>query len=278
MAILASTTEGIGRIAGDELCLLTLPFGDLGSALDSGIDATQFATMPVRKRISADRAELLPTVVSPSKIWAVGFAYHSHRSEIGITDQIDDPLVFLEAPSSVTATATPIRLPAGSPSMVDYEGELAVVIGRRASSVDESVAMSYVAGYTIANDVSARDVQKGLLPGRAASVTDAKSFDTFTPLGPYLATLDEFEDPHDLRLRTWVDGELRQDSRTSLLIHSVPKLISYLSRRSTLEAGDVILTGTPSGVGHAHGRYLRPGATIQIEIEGIGTLTNTVSD
>jgi 2-keto-4-pentenoate hydratase/2-oxohepta-3-ene-1,7-dioic acid hydratase in catechol pathway len=117
-------------------------------------------------------------------------------------------------------------------------------------------------------------VQKGLLPGRAADVSTAKSFDTFTPMGPCLATLDEFDDPSDLHLQTWVDGELRQDARTSDLIHPVGPLISYLSRQTTLEPGDVVMTGTPAGVGHPQGRYLRSGSEVRIAIEGIGTLVN----
>ena len=121
-------------------------------------------------------------------------------------------------------------------------------------------------------------MQKGRIPGRAADVTAAKSFDTFTPMGPALATLDEFADPDDLHLRTWVDDELRQDARTSQLIHPVPALVSYLSRQTTLEPGDVIATGTPAGVGHKRGRFLRSGTEVRIEIEGIGTLANTAPD
>lgn len=141
--------------------------------------------------------------------------------------------------------------------------------------MQEADAYSFVAGFTICNDVSARDVQKGRVPGRAANVTAAKSFDTFTPMGPTLATLDEFADPDDLHLRTWVSGELRQDARTSQLIHPVSALVSYLSRQTTLEPGDVIATGTPAGVGHKQGLFLRSGDEVRIEIEGIGTLVNT---
>jgi 2-keto-4-pentenoate hydratase/2-oxohepta-3-ene-1,7-dioic acid hydratase in catechol pathway len=208
-------------------------------------------------------------------MWAVGFAYADHRTEVGYSTTVDDPMIFLKAPSSVTATESLIVLPTVAPQKVDYEGELGVVIGSRATAVTPEEAMSYVAGYTICNDVSARDVQKGLLPGRAADVSAAKSFDTFTPMGPWLTTLDDLDDPHDLRLRTWVDGELRQDARTSKMIYPIPTLISYLSRQTTLEASDVILTGTPAGVGHKQGKFLRAGTTVEIEIEGLGRLTNT---
>ncbi|WP_353961888.1 fumarylacetoacetate hydrolase family protein [Streptomyces sp. NBC_01764] len=148
-------------------------------------------------------------------------------------------------------------------------------MGRRATDVSEAEAYAFVAGFTIVNDVSARDVQKGRIPGRAADVTAAKTFDTFTPMGPALVTIDEFTEPDDLRLRTWVGGDLRQDARTSQLIHPVPALVSYLSRQTTLEPGDVISTGTPAGVGHRRGLFLRSGTEVCIEIEGIGTLVNT---
>ncbi|MFM9698766.1 fumarylacetoacetate hydrolase family protein [Streptomyces europaeiscabiei] len=174
-------------------------------------------------------------------------------------------------------------LPEGSPDEVDYEGELAVVIGRRATDVSavEAEAYAFVAGFTIVNDVndvndvSARDVQKGRIPGRSANVTAAKSLDTFTPMGPALNTLDEVTDPDDLRLRIRGDDELRQDARTSQLIHPVPALVTCLSRQTTLEPGDVISTGTPAGVGHRQGLFLRSGTEVRIGIEGIGALVNT---
>ena len=212
----------------------------------------------------------------PSKIWAVGFAYHDHRSEVGFTGEIDEPTIFLKAPSSVTATGREIVLPPAAPDRVDYEGELAVVMGAQVTRADEATALRGVAGYTICNDVSARDVQKGMLPRRPADVSAAKSFDTFTPMGPWMTTRDELADAADLHLRTWVDSELRQDARTSALIYPVPWLVSYLSWQTTLEPGDVIMTGTPGGVGHRQGRFLRPGSSVRIEIDGIGTLVNPV--
>jgi 2-keto-4-pentenoate hydratase/2-oxohepta-3-ene-1,7-dioic acid hydratase in catechol pathway len=275
MSLLASTREGIGRVEGDELVLLNIRFTDLGQALQAGLDLAELQTVPERRRIPLDQARLLATIPRPSKIWAVGFAYADHRAEVGYTAEVDDPVIFFKAPSSVTATHTPILLPPVAPDKVDYEGELAVVIGARAVGIDAQHAMAAIAGFTICNDVSARDVQKGLLPGRAADVSTAKSFDTFTPMGPWLATLDEFRDPADLRLRTWVDGELRQDASTAQLIYSIPNLIAYLSHQTTLEPGDVILTGTPAGVGHKQGKFLRPGSQVRIEVEGIGVLENT---
>ncbi|MFC8667759.1 fumarylacetoacetate hydrolase family protein [Streptomyces sp. NPDC057199] len=277
MTRLVSTAKGIGRLEddGETVALLDLDATDIGAALQSGLDIASIATAGVRDRVPTAQAQLAAPVPRPSKIWAVGYAYAGHRTEVGYAGTAEDPVIFLKAPSSVVGTGERIRFPKAAPDEVDYEGELAVVIGRRATGVPEADAYSFVAGFTICNDVSARDVQKGRVPGRAANVTAAKSFDTFTPIGPALATLDEFADPDDLHLRTWVAGELRQDARTSQLIHPVPALVSYLSRQTTLEPGDVIATGTPAGVGHKRGLFLRSGDEVRIEIEGIGTLVNT---
>ncbi len=277
MTRLVSTAKGIGRLEDDGLTVALLDHDapDLGAALQAGIDVATLSTAAVRERVAIEDTALLATVPRPSKIWAVGFAYAEHRGEVGYSGVADDPVIFLKAPSSVIGTGQAIRFPRVAPDQVDYEGELGVVVGKRATDVAAADAYSYIAGFTICNDVSARDVQKGRIPGRAADVGTAKSFDTFTPMGPALATLDELADPDDLHLRTWVDGELRQDARTSQLIHPVAELLSYLSRQTTLEPGDVISTGTPSGVGHPQGRFLRSGTEIKIEIEGIGVLVNT---
>ncbi|GAA3999845.1 MULTISPECIES: fumarylacetoacetate hydrolase family protein [Streptomyces] len=277
MTRLVSTAKGIGRLEddGETVAFLDLDATDLGAALQAGLDIAAIATAAVRDRVPTAQAQFVAPVPRPSKIWAVGYAYAGHRTEVGYTGTAEDPVIFLKAPSSVIGTGEQIRFPKAAPDEVDYEGELAVVIGRRATDVSEADAYSFVAGFTICNDVSARDVQKGRVPGRAANVTAAKSFDTFTPIGPALATLDEFADPDDLHLRTWVTGELRQDARTSQLIHPVSALVSYLSRQTTLEPGDVIATGTPAGVGHKQGLFLRSGDEVRIEIEGIGTLVNT---
>jgi 2-keto-4-pentenoate hydratase/2-oxohepta-3-ene-1,7-dioic acid hydratase in catechol pathway len=274
---LVSTVNGIGKLEDDgkTVALLDLDATDLGAALHAGLDIAAIAEATVRNRIPTTQAQLIAPVPRPSKIWAVGYAYAGHRAEVGYTSEAKDPVIFLKAPSSVIGTGAPIRFPKVAPDEVDYEGELAVVIGKPATDVSRQDAYSYVAGFTICNDVSARDIQKGRIPGRAANVTAAKSFDTFTPMGPALATLGGFADPDDLHLRTWVNGELRQDARTSQLIHRVSALVSYLSRQTTLEPGDVIATGTPAGVGHKQNLFLRPGDEIRIEIEGIGTLVNT---
>lgn len=276
MTRFVSTTQGVGRLADDETVeLLRMDEPDIGAALRAGRSVADLAAAGVRAVHRLTDVELLPTIPQPSKIWAVGFGYHDHRAETGHTSEVGEPTIFMKAPSSVTATGCPIRFPAVAPNDVDYEGELAIVIGTRLTSVDEDAAFQGIAGFTVGNDVSARDVQKGRIPGRPADVSAAKSFDTFTPLGPALATLDGFADPDNLSLRTWVDDELRQDARTSDLIYPVRLIVSYLSRQTTLEPGDVVMTGTPAGVGHKQGKFLRSGQTVRIAIEGIGELVNT---
>ena len=276
MSRLVSTDRGVGRLESDAttVALLDLDAPDLGAALAGGTDVTELTMCPVRKRLPLAEVRLLAPVPQPPKIWAVGYAYAEHRSETGYTGGAAQPVIFLKAPTSVSGTGEAIRFPTVAPDEVDYEGELAVVIGRRAHEIGAADAYTHVAGFSICNDVSARDVQKGRVPGRAADTSAAKSFDTFTPLGPALVTVDELADPDDLRLQTWVDGELRQDARTSQLIHPVADLVSYLSHQTTLLPGDVIATGTPSGVGHKRGLFLRSGSEIRIEIEGLGTLVN----
>jgi len=276
MTLLARTSEGLAVVHEDMVDLLETDHLGLDDAFEAGIDVAALAGLPVRERRPLRDVTLLSPVRRPSKIWAVGYAYHDHRTETGFSTTNDDPIIFFKATSSVTGPNSPIKLPPVAPEMVDYEGELAVVIGRKARAVSVDEAMAHVAGFTIGNDVSARDVQRGAIEGRAADTATAKSFDTFTPLGPWLATLDEFDDPNDLALRTWVNGDLRQDARTSLLVYPVPTIVSYLSHQTTLLPGDLIMTGTPGGVGGRQGKYLRDGDTVRIEIEGIGILENGV--
>jgi 2-keto-4-pentenoate hydratase/2-oxohepta-3-ene-1,7-dioic acid hydratase in catechol pathway len=182
----------------------------------------------------------------------------------------------MKHPASVQNPLDPIELPRTLRSdRVDYECELAVVIGKAARNVSEDRALDYVLGYTCANDVSARDWQKH---GGGGQWCRGKTFDTFCPLGPVLVTRDELPNPNALAIRTILNGEVLQDSNTSDMIFNVPALISYLSKSTTLTPGTVILTGTPQGVGMARDPriFLKEGDTISIEIEGIGTLTNPV--
>ncbi len=199
--------------------------------------------------------------VTPGKIVAVGLNYRDHAKEVGMRIP-EEPLLFLKAPSAILPPGGDIVYPRQS-KQVDYEAELAVVIGRRAKDVPAADASSYIFGYTCMNDVTARDLQI-----RDVQFARAKNFDTFAPIGPWIRTDVE---PDALALRCLVNGQLRQSGNTRDMGSSVGRLVEYISANMTLHPGDVIATGTPAGVGP-----LSPGDTVTVEIEGIGSLTNRV--
>ena len=208
-------------------------------------------------------------------IYGVGLNYRAHAEESG-QEPPKYPMIFMKAPTSIQNPGDPIVLPRFLRSdRVDYEGELGVVIGRPCKNVKPEDALSYVLGYTCVNDVSARDWQKEKGGGQFCR---GKSFDTFCPSGPCLATADEIPDPSKLTIRTFVNEDKMQESSTDDLIFDVPHLISFLSGSTTLLPGTLILTGTPSGVGDARDprRYLVPGDEVTVEIDGVGILTNPV--
>ena len=215
--------------------------------------------------------DLLAPVQRPGKIVCVGLNYRSHLAEIG-EPAPEYPILFHKSATSLIGHQQAIVLPRVS-RQVDYEGELAIVIGRRGKYISERDALSYVAGYSCANDVSAHDIEF-----RTSQWTSGKMLDTFCPLGPVLLTRDEVPDPGFLRLRTILNGQTVQDARTSDMIFSVPFLISYISSLATLEPGDLILTGTPAGIGcnQQPQVFLQPGDHVSVQIDGIGTLTNPV--
>jgi 2-keto-4-pentenoate hydratase/2-oxohepta-3-ene-1,7-dioic acid hydratase in catechol pathway len=200
--------------------------------------------------------------VRPSKIVCIGRNYAAHAKELG-NEVPAEPLMFFKPPSSLIGPGETVILRAES-EKVEHEAELAVVIGKRASRVSRDEALSYVFGYTCANDVTARDLQK-----KDGQWSRAKGFDTFCPIGPWIET---DLDPSDLRVQCVVDGAIRQDGRTSNMIFDVPALIAYASRAFTLEPGDLILTGTPEGVGP-----LAPGNHVTVAIEKLGELTVSVA-
>jgi 2-keto-4-pentenoate hydratase/2-oxohepta-3-ene-1,7-dioic acid hydratase in catechol pathway len=206
--------------------------------------------------------------IRPGKIVAVGKNYLDHVREMGGDAPSEEPILFMKPPSAVIAHGEAILLPPQS-ERVDYEGELVAVIGERLRNVDAAAALRGVQGYTCGNDVTARDLQ-----AKDGQWTRAKGFDSFCPIGPWIETdLPALGlDPADLEVACTVDGELRQSGRTSQLIFDVPTLISYISQVMTLLPGDVVLTGTPSGVGP-----IAPGQRVDVTIEGLGTLTNSVS-
>jgi 2-keto-4-pentenoate hydratase/2-oxohepta-3-ene-1,7-dioic acid hydratase in catechol pathway len=200
--------------------------------------------------------------VEPSKVVCVGRNYKEHAAELG-NAMPTEPLLFLKAPSAIVGHGDAIELPPQS-ERVEHEGELAVVIGRKCRNVSEDEdPLAYVLGYTCVNDVTARDLQR-----KDVQFTRAKSFDTFCPVGPYFVT---GLDPTDLRVETRVNGEVRQSGRTSAMAFPVPFLIRYISNVMTLNPGDLIATGTPAGVGP-----LLDGDTVEVEVEGVGTLRNQV--
>jgi 2-keto-4-pentenoate hydratase/2-oxohepta-3-ene-1,7-dioic acid hydratase in catechol pathway len=219
----------------------------------------------------------LLTPLNPIQILGIGLNYRRHATEMN-SKFPDHPILFFKSISSLQNPEDPILLPRHLWSdRVDYECELAVVIGRDCKNVSASKAFDHVAGYTCANDVSARDWQKNAGGGQWCR---GKTFDTFCPLGPCLVTPDEIPDPQNLKIRTLLNGEAVQDWSTNDMIFTVAQIIEFLSGSTTLPAGTVILTGTPHGVGMAAtpARWLRPGDQVTIEIEKIGSLTNPVAE
>lgn len=218
--------------------------------------------------------ELILPPVEPPAVWCVGLNYADHAAEVKMTPA-EYPLLFSKAVSSLVGHKGSIIIPkvASDPAEVDYEAELAVVIGLEAKNVSEADAMKHVLGYCIANDVTARRWQGKKGGGQWAR---SKSFDTFLPLGPYLTPAAAVPDPQNLSIRTLVNGDLVQDGNTSMMITPIAKLIAFISQGTTLLPGTVILTGTPAGVGYTKNKYLAPGDQVSIQIEGLGMLTNRV--
>jgi len=221
--------------------------------------------------LARDSVELLAPVPRPGKIVCIGLNYKDHAAESN-SPLPARPLVFSKFSTCACASGATIRIPPGSLN-VDYEAELGVVIGRRASRVSAEHASEHVLGYVNFNDVSARDFQF-----KDGQWQRGKSCDTFAPFGEYIATTDEIPDPHKLRIRLRLNGKTMQDSNTDQLVFGVPALIESISQHITLEPGDVIATGTPPGVGFARKPpvWLRPGDVVEVEIDGLGILRNEI--
>ncbi len=246
---------------------------DLIAGGTAGMDqlraAIGFAAIADRGR-SLQEADLLAPLPRPGKIVAIGRNYSEHAAEEGV-EPPPAPLVFAKWPSSVVGPGAEIRWDPGLTGQVDYEAELAVVIGTRARRVAPADALAHVFGYTCLNDVSARDIQFG-----DGQWVRGKSLDTFCPMGPVLVTSDEIDDPQDLAISCTVGNERVQDARTSAMYFGIAEIISYCSHSFTLEPGDVIATGTPGGVGVFRDppRFLQDGDRVVVEIERIGRLEN----
>ncbi|MGV9411130.1 fumarylacetoacetate hydrolase family protein [Nocardia sp. NPDC003693] len=252
----------LGRVASPDGVAFVSVEGDGGDAVVREIAEHPFGTPTFTGRSwpLADVRLLAPILAS--KVICIGKNYAAHAAEMGGPAPAE-PVIFMKPNTSIIGPNVPIVLPPSS-SQVDYEGELAIVIGRPCKDVPAARAHEVILGYTVANDVTARDQQK--IDGQW---TRAKGYDTFCPLGPWIETA---LDPSDLEISTELDGEVKQRSRTSLLLHDIPKLIEWVTTVMTLLPGDVILTGTPEGVGP-----VRAGQNVSVTVQGIGTLTNPVA-
>ncbi|MCW2999414.1 MAG: 5-carboxymethyl-2-hydroxymuconateDelta-isomerase [Solirubrobacterales bacterium] len=245
-----------GEVVGDAV----VAFADGATVLDRLVSGDRTPATGARTPL-AD-VTLLAPVPQPRAIFGIGLNYAAHAAEQGL-EPPEAPIVFLKLPSSVVPPSGPIVCPPVV-KRLDYEGELGIVMG----------SGGQIAGYAVCDDVSARDLQR-----RESQWTRAKGFDTSCPYGPWITTADEVPDPGDLRLRTWVNGELRQDTRTSDLLFGVDTLVAFIGETCTLAPGDLILTGTPSGVGAAMDPrvFLQSGDVIRIEIESLGSIEHAVA-
>jgi 2-keto-4-pentenoate hydratase/2-oxohepta-3-ene-1,7-dioic acid hydratase in catechol pathway len=255
----------VGSLEGEEIRPLAhedmIEFIEYGGSPEPGED-----TVPLGD------ARLHAPIPRPQKVIGIGLNYEDHAAETG-ADIPEKPIVFAKYANTVIGPGDAIRIPPIT-EQPDYEAELAVVIGKTARNVSESEALNHVFGYTNANDVSSRDLQFS----EGGQWTRSKSIDTFCPLGPFIATTEEIEDPQDLSIRCILNGEVMQDGTTQKMIFPVAELVSFLSQGMTLVPGDVIVTGTPPGVGSARDPqvWLKAGDEVTIEIQGLGTLTNPV--
>lgn len=238
----------------------------------SALMALEARAVTLTRRPTSE-VKLLPPLVRPSKILCLGLNYRKHAEEQN-QEAPEEPRIFLKAPSAIVGPGDDIVVPAFC-RHPDPEVELAIVMGKRAKRVEARRAKQFIAGYTILNDFSERKLQK-----RDVQYGRAKGIDTFCPLGPAVVTKDEVPNPGDLAIRLSVDGEVRQDARTSALIHGVEAIVEFVTQGITLEPGDVIATGTPEGVGvHRDPKvFVRDGQTITCEIEGLGVLENRVRE
>jgi 2-keto-4-pentenoate hydratase/2-oxohepta-3-ene-1,7-dioic acid hydratase in catechol pathway len=272
-----------GRLADDHIIDLSSIGPDLRSILESdGLDRARSAE---GRRISLRGARLLAPIQNPTMVLSVGMNYHEHLKEMK-TAVPEKPAAFTKSVASIIGPEAPILVPPDNPGMVDWEGEFSVVIGKPCHRVTAAQALDYVAGYTIVNDVSARDwvapvfSSTGVMGPIHAWEQNllGKMFPTFCPMGPVLATKEEVPDPGNVKIETWLNGKLMQSANTADLVFSVPKLIEYYSQFYLFKPGDVITTGSPSGVGYGRQPrlFMRPGDVVEVEVQGVGVLRNSI--
>ncbi|MEY4607093.1 MAG: hypothetical protein RLY45_1853 [Actinomycetota bacterium] len=243
---------------------------DLGTLIAAGRLGEIGTKSGGASRLPLADVRLEAPIPTPPNFIAIGLNYADHVKESGMNKPAM-PVVFNKQVTCITGPHDPVEVPTKAPSQVDYEGELGVVIGTRCRNVSKERAHEVVAGYLVVNDVSVRDWQLA-----TPTMTMGKGWDTHGPIGPWMVTADETPDPHDLRIRTWVDGDLRQDESTALMLNNCWELIEFLSTAFTLLPGTIIATGTPAGVGFKMqpSGCVNPGSTVRIEIEKIGVIEN----
>ncbi len=286
----ALRTSGIAQVGGDVVTILR--DGQLDEVrrivdwVQESPESIQETLRYSQVIVDAKEESFLAAVPRPSFILAQGLAYRKHLTEMGVPLP-KEPVSLVKTPSSLTGTGCPIILPRDYSEMVDWEGEFSIVIGKPCHNVSAGEAMNYVAGYTIINDVSARDwTATALNPDQSqmqAVMTwgdnvQGKQFPTFTPLGPVMVTADEIEDPYALELTTTVNGDIMQNTSTGDLIFPIDQVISHFSKWYLFQPGDIITTGSPSGVGYGRNPriFLKPGDICDVTVTGIGTLSNPV--
>ena len=253
--------------------LATAGYADALAVITDGFTAGPTALAPgsAYPAYPLSQVQLHAPLLNPPRVFAIGLNYRDHAKESGMAIPTT-PVVFFKLPTAIVGPGEPIVLPINS-SQPDYEAEFAFVIGKGGYRIPASAWRDHVYGYTIVNDVSARDIQFA-----STQWSLSKSFPTFCPLGPAIVTADEIPDPHSLAIGLAIDGEVLQSSNTSELIFKTPELIEYLSSITPLLPGDIVSTGTPYGVGlgRTPKRWLRPGETVTVTVEGLGSLTNPV--
>jgi 2-keto-4-pentenoate hydratase/2-oxohepta-3-ene-1,7-dioic acid hydratase in catechol pathway len=281
---LFSTDRGVARESSEGVLeVLDLVERDLGAVLLLDPELASVRGASVRETVAIGDVKILAPIIRPGKFVCMGINYQAHLDEVKpLFEKLGqtlptDPVFFIVPGSAVAGPGDALVLPKIAPDRVDYEVELAAVIGRGGSEITEAEAMSHVVGYTLCNDVSARDIQsKAMSGGPEFTLTHAKGLNGFKPIGPALVTADEFDDEIDVRVMTRVNGEVRQDARTSDFVHSVAECVAYVSKYMKLEPGDLITTGSPAGVGHFLGVFLKVGDVVELSADRIGTLRSEV--